>query len=96
MSDITVVNKARIDTIVLNIPSGSTKFFWEISVAIWGKRAAASRVGEYLATQRSRPVYPYWRVVNDDGKGGGHPVAEVKAIKELEKEGHVIINGGII
>ncbi|MEK4259406.1 MULTISPECIES: hypothetical protein [unclassified Paenibacillus] len=85
-------NTNRIDNIIINTKWGEIIQFGDIGETIWQKRNCGSVVGKYLFSQRGRENYPWWRVVNY----GNHPVADIKAISQLIKEGHKIHNGKII
>ena len=91
MIELTQGKKMQIDKMVAEIGFGNTITFGDISKSIWGHPYGAGRVGGYIANQRDLKDYPYWRVTNADN----HPVADLKAISELQKEGHQIINGKI-
>ena len=82
----------NIDTIITNLKPGEIITFKEISETIFHNKHWSSAIGRYIHKQRERENYPYWRVVNS----GNHPVADRKAISELENEGHKIENGRII
>ena len=92
MIQLTQSHKTQIDNIVICTKWGETVEFGDISQLIWGHRNGGAAVGGYIAAQRNRQNYPWWRVVNRDG----HPVADDYAIVCLRKERHQLRNGIIV